>query len=218
MSFDIYIGVMLSIVIIGVWGYIGTLTSALYSTTLTNHHQMRMFYTIAVFNIIQAVLGIYYIITGDGEWQQARWVAFSLIDVAYLGFVMGTFKKRWFELTVRTIFWILVLVSTVMFSVWLNVTMCAILAWLAYVNKEPIVKKYFPIIFITYSLTTVVPYLTGFTTNASLFMGVIYTCMFAYGAKKLYNKEKVNDAIDSQLREEIRWELRDEGNRKSKEV
>lgn len=207
MSFDIYIGVMLSIVIIAVWGYIGTLTSALYSTTLTNHHQMRMFYTIAVFNVLQAILGIYFITTGDAQYQQARWTAFSLIDIAYLGFVLGTFKTRWLELVIRTFFWILVLAGVVIYNIWINITIACILGLLAYVNKESVIKKYFPWVFLVYSLTTIVPYFVGLTTNGSLFMGVIYTCVFAYSAKKLYNKEKVNDAVNTQLRDELKEEF-----------
>jgi hypothetical protein len=206
-SFDILLGVIYSSIIISIWGYIGVLTFALYSTTVTNHHQMRMFYTIAVFNIVQAILGIYFITTGNSEWQVVRWTAFSLIDIAYIGFVLGTFKHRWKELVVRTMFWILVLVNVNIYSIWISISVSLILACLASINKEQVIRKYFPTIFIIYSLTTIVPYLTGFTTNSSLFMGVVYTFAFAYGVKKLYNKEKINDAINAQIAIEVESQI-----------
>lgn len=208
MFMSVFIGVALSVAIIGVWGYIGVLTFALYSTSLTNHNQMRMFYTIAVLNIMQAILGIYFITTGNAEWQDARWVAFSLIEIAYLGFVLGTFRIRWLELAIRTFFYLLVLVSVVVYSVWLNIAIALILAWLAYYNQENIIIKYFPWIFGLYAVVHVVPGLVGYTTNGSLFIGLVYTCAFAYGARKLYVKEKVSDAIQSQIDSEVELELR----------
>jgi hypothetical protein len=208
MFMSTFIGVVLSLVIIGVWGYIGVLTFALYSTALTNHNQMRMFYTIAVLNIMQAMLGIYFIVTGNGEWQQARWVAFSLIEIAYLSFVMGAFRVRWLELAIRTLFYVLVLVSVVISNVWLNILIALILAWLAFCSQENLIIKYFTWIFGLYAFVHVVPEIVGYTTNGSLFMGVIYTCAFAYGAKQLYEKEKVSDAIDAQIRSELEAEFR----------
>lgn len=211
MFISVFIGVVLSCIIIGVWGYIGVLTFALYSTALDNHHQMRMFYTIAVLNIMQALLGIYYIITGNGDWQQARWVAFALIEIAYLSFVLGAFKVRWLELGVRTFFYIIVLASIVVSNVWLNIAISMILALLAYHSQEKLIKKYFTWIFIVYAFVNIIPVIAGFTTNYSLLTGVVYTSMFAYGAKKLYDKEKVNDEIESQIRKELEDEFEKRG-------
>ena len=208
---NMYLGVIFSLAIIGMWGYIGVLTFALYSTTIDNHHQMRMFYTISVLNIMQAVLGIYYIITKDTSWQEARWVAFSLIEIAYLSFVIGTFKRRWIELVIRTLFYVVILISWVVYSLWINILICAILATLAYCNKERIIRKHFTWIFSLYAMTSIVPVVFGFTGVGSLWAGVVYTFAFAYGAKRLYDAEKVKDAIAEQIKLEIERELEDKG-------
>jgi hypothetical protein len=44
-------------------------------------------------------------------------------------------------------------------------------------------------------MTSVVPVIFGFTTNASLFMGVIFSLSFAIGSHKLYMKEKIDDEL-----------------------
>jgi hypothetical protein len=38
-------------------------------------------------------------------------------------------------------------------------------------------------------------------------MGVVYTFAFAYGVKKLYNKEKINDAVNAQIVIEVESQI-----------
>lgn len=199
----LFLGVVFSLLIIGGWVFVGYLSYSLYSTALDNHYEMRMFHTIAVLNVMQAILGLYFICTGDGHWQGARWVAFSLIEIAFLSFVLRAFTKRRSELKVRTLFYVLILVASVNYSIILNVTIAMVLAYFAYINPEPIIKKHFTRIFMVYSLTSIVPYIFGYTTTSSLFIGVIFTMYFAYGAKLLYDNEGVGTTMVSDVQAEV---------------
>lgn len=193
------IGVGLSLIIIGLWLYAGALSYAYYSTTTKNHYRYKNIYTVSVLTITQSILGIYYILTGDDYLNPARWIAFTLIEYQFLGFLLRGTSKRQFELILTSMYSVLLLLSTLYLSVWFNIAIAAILVCIAYHSHEPIVKKWFTPAMIIYAFTSIIPAIVGFTTNESLLVGVLFSISFVYGAKKLYDKEHINDKLKEMI-------------------
>lgn len=194
------LGVVLSLIIIGIWLCTGTLAFTFYSSKIYNHFMFRSAFLISYLNLFQAVLGIYYIITGDGQYQMSRWTTFSLIEVTMLSFLIRGTKKRQFELIITSVFMTLILLSISYPWLIFNLLICAILSTIAYRSEEQIIKKWFTPTMIMYGMTFVVPSIFGLTTNESLGVGVIFSLMFMLGVSKLYNKEKTDDKLKEMIK------------------
>ena len=166
------LGVVLSFIIIGFWLYSGALSYSYYSTSVKNHYRYKNIYTISVLNVFQAVLGIYFIVTGDEIFQQVRWLTFTLIDYQLLGFLLRGTNKRQFELIITSVYSILLLLSTLYLSVWFDVAIALILVCVARKSHESIVKSWFALSMIIYGFTSVIPTMVGFTTSESLLTAV----------------------------------------------
>jgi hypothetical protein len=103
--------------------------------------------------------------------------------------------KRTYELILVSFFTLLVVISYTYWWLGFNLMIAGILTFLACKSQEEITRKFFSISMILYGMTSVVPVIFGFTTNASLFMGVIFSLSFAIGSHKLYMKEKIDDEL-----------------------
>lgn len=194
------LGVVLSIIIIGIWLYIGALSYSFYSVGKYNRFMFKNIYVSAVLSIFQSILGIYFIITLDSSLQPIRWMCFSLMELNFMYLVLRAFKNRHTELIIMALFNILVLISSLSYSLFLNCSIATTLSVLAYISGVAILRKYFTWIFLLYGMTSIIPVIFEFTSVESLLAGIIFSIGFLYGTVKLYTKEKV----DFELKEMIK--------------
>lgn len=193
------LNIFLFCVIIVLWLYVGVLSFSFYSTGKFNRFFFKNIYVISILNIFQSILGVYVITTGDASVNNARWMAFSFMEINFMYFVLRASKKRHIELITMAFFNILVLTSSVQYSIVLNIAIAVILSALAFKSGVKILRRYFTWIFLLYGMTSVIPVLCDFTSTESLLIGVAFSISFLFGTIKLYKKEKV----DAELKELI---------------
>lgn len=198
-----------SMMIIGIWIFVGVLSFSFFTTTKENHYRFRSLYTIASMSVFQAILGMYFLVSGDAQYQEVRWLTFTLMESQFLNFAIRDTKKRHLQLLIQTVFYFVLLMSQVHYSLIMNFLIAGILVAISITSPVEIIKKHFSISFALYFLTALVPAIVGFTTNISLFMGVIFSAHFAWGVFKMYTSEKVKDEIELQIRTKIEKEYKE---------
>jgi hypothetical protein len=140
-------------------------------------------------------------VTGDISVTEIRWMCFTFAEMGMFNFVITPYKSRHFELIATSVFTLLLLTSSLWYSMVANLVIAGFLIVLATLSKYDILRRWFTWSFALYGLTSVVPIYFGFTQTESILMGVIFTLHFAIGVKKLYVKDKVDDELKKLLLE-----------------
>ena len=149
----------------------------------------------------QAVLAFNFIWFGDSSLQETRWIIFYIVEALYMSMLLkNTSLQRRHELSITSLFLVIVLVGIVQWSLALDMMKVSMLIFLGLVSKEPITRKYYTISMGMYGIALLVPSIFGLTGNISLFIGVLFGISFAYASKKIYNKEKIDDALLEKIR------------------
>lgn len=176
---------------------ISTMCYDFYTTTITNRFKFRHWFSIGMLNALIAVLAIYYEVTGDLHFQHIRWASFAMMEVLFLEIFINqhTFNHRRNELMVRAVYYWAVLVTPVFFFSPLNITIAAILSYLAFKGSD-LNGKWFGWSFVLYGMTTVIPEIFGYGTWQSFLIGVIFTTHLFYGVYKLYKLEQRREIMD----------------------
>ena len=187
-----WLNVVLNLIIIAIWSYVSVLSFSFYSGGKFNRFMFKNAYVIGSLNILQAILAIYYIVTGDSSMQQIRWISFGMIEMNFLQFALRGYKKRHIELLIMAFFNVLIIANIVHWSLFVNCVISLTLIILSYFSGVKILKKYFTWIFALYGMTGVVPSIFGITTTESLIIGVIFSLSFVFGIIKLYKHEKTD--------------------------
>lgn len=193
---------LISIAIILLFVYVGVLCYSFFSTSIKNHYKFKHLFQVSVLNIFQAFLGIYFIITGDDVFQEARWISFSFMEMAFLYFIMRSYKNRHFELIITSVYLITLLLSTLWLNLAFNMAIVAMLVLLSLFSNDEILKKWFSISFALYGMTSIIPSVFGFTQVESLLMGLVFSVHFTVGVWKLYHKERTDDELKKLIMQE----------------
>ena len=190
-------------IIIILFLYVARLSYSYYSTSKKNHYKYKTLYSAGFLMCFQAVLAFNFIWFGDSILQETRWFIFYIVEVLYMSMLLKNTKlQRRHELSITSLFLVVVLMGTVQWSLAFDMVKVVILIFLGLTSKEPITRKYYTISMCIYGLALLAPSLFGLTGNESLFMGVLFASSFAYASKKIYNKEKIDDALLELIREE----------------
>lgn len=195
------INIFLYVLIIMVDLYIATISFSFFATSKVNHFKFKHIYQMKVLLIFQSILAIIVLITGNKELNSIRWLCFTFAEYSMLLFAISHYKKRHFELLITSIYIILLLISTLMYSLAISLIITGILVLLCLLSKEEIVKKWFSVSFLIYGLVNIVPYYFGLTDTESILVGLIFTLHISAGVVKLYQKDKVDDELKKLLAE-----------------
>ena len=190
------LNVILSIIIIGIWLYIGALSYSYFVSQKVNHYLFKSLFTASFFQCAQGILGIVYIIGITDQYQPIRWIIFSLFEIMTMNMLFRTAKvKRPYELIISVVFMVIVLINMVHINLIFNITIALTLMFIAYHSTEPIVKKYFTISMGLYGMTSIVSAMFSFTGMQSLIMGIIFSISFMIASQKIYDKERIDDKL-----------------------
>jgi hypothetical protein len=171
---------------------VATMCYEFYTTGKVNRYKFRYWFAIGLLNAFHLSLAVYFLATGDGHLQNARWATFALMEVLYLEIFINqfTFKKRRNELLLRVVFYYLVLLSPVLLFYPLNIAIASILSILAFKSTDEL-HNWFGVSFILYAFTTIIPEIFGYGSDISFFMGIMYMSHLFLGVYRLYKKENV---------------------------
>jgi hypothetical protein len=123
---------------------------------------------VGMLNIFHIILAFVYKATGDASFQEARWLAFVLVDALLLEIFVMPVARRKCELFVRTAFYFALILDFMGTTPIFMVGNSIILIYLANQMKYEKARKHFRISFVLYGLMSTLPYFVGFTTNLSL--------------------------------------------------
>lgn len=190
-------------IIIVLFLHVARLSYSYYASSVVNHYRFRTLYSIGFLLVFQSILAFNYIWFGNIEFQGVRWLIFYITETLYLSmFLKNTKLNRKSELSITSLFLVVILVGTIEYNIVLDLIKVAILITLTLKSNEALVRKYFTKSMIVYGFVSIVPTVYGLTGSASLFMGVLFGLSFAYASKKIYDKEKIDDFLLEQIRKE----------------
>lgn len=195
------INILMFLAIIVLNLYSGMLSFSFYGTSKKNHFKFKHAYTSNVLLILQSVLAIYYLVSGNDRFNDARWIAFSLAELSMFYFVLRSYPNRHFELIITAVFMVVLLMSTLWLNVWYNVLIVLILVILSLLSRDEILSKWFSISFLLYGMTSIIPNLFGFTQFESILMGLLFTIHFTIGIRRLYVKEKTDEHLKDLIKQ-----------------
>jgi len=185
-----------------VWAAVSVMSSKFYATGKENRFRFRYWFAIGMLNIFHVLLAFLYKATGDGSFQEARWLAFVLIDALLLEVFIIPVIRRKQELFIRIGFYFCLILDFMGSSPFFIIINAIILMYLALHSKFKMIKAHFFTSFVLYGLMSSVPYFVGFTTNWSLFVGMLYSTHMAVGVFRLYSEERSDEIIKEKMREE----------------
>jgi len=182
-----------------IWVSVSVMSSEFYSTGKENRFRFRYWFSIGMLNIFHIILAFFYKMTGDAGFQEARWLAFVLVDALLLEIFVIPIAKRKCELFVRTAFYFCLILDFMGNTPVFMVVNSIILIYLASNMKYDKPKKHFKISFVLYGLMSTLPYFVGFTTNLSLLSGLVYSAHLGWGVRMLYKEEKADEFLRKRL-------------------
>lgn len=182
-----------------IWSLVAGMAFEFYTTTKENRFRFRYWFTIGMLNVFHILLAIMYKSTGDATFQEARWVAFIIIDVLMLEVFIKPVIRRRLELFVRSAFYFLLILDFMGNSPVYLLSTSIILILLSSKADCEVTKKHFTWSFVLHGVAMTVPFITGFTSALSLLAGLVYSAHLALGVKKLYDLENTAEEIQKRL-------------------
>lgn len=189
-----------------IWVSVSVMSSEFYSTGKENRFRFRYWFAVGMLNIFHILLAFFYKYTGYASFQDARWLAFILIDALLLEIFIMPIARRKCELFVRTTFYFALILDFMGNTPIFIIINSIILIYLASKMKYKKVGNHFRISFVLYGVMSALPYFVGFTTNLSLLAGLVYSAHLGWGVRILYKEEKTDELMKQRLREEERDE------------
>lgn len=190
-----WLNVFLFVIIIALNVYGATLSYSFYSTSKKNHFRFKHAYTSNVLLILQSILAIYFLISGNDRLNEARWMCFNLAELSMFYFVLRSYANRHFELIITSVFMVILMLSTLYLSLIFNLMIVAILIGLSLASRDNMLKRWFSVSFLLYSFTSIVPVVLGFTQTESILAGLVFTLHFTVGIRKLYMMQKTDEEL-----------------------
>lgn len=186
-----------------VWVSVVVMTYEFYTTGKRNRFKFRFWYSIGMLNIFHLLLAVVYRHTGSQMFQDARWLAFLLIDAMLLEIFIYPLKHRQPELIIRTVYYFALIMDQVSNHPYFCLVNITILVYLTFKLEYNDIGKHFRKTFLIYYGVVLVPYMTGYTQTWSLLIGLVYSTHCALGVRKMYKAEKVDELMREQIMAEM---------------
>jgi len=197
------LGVVLSVIAFIGWGFIGVMSFEHYVSGISNRFRFRSVLYIAIFTMMD--LGISLHIRYFGEHvehlESLMWGLFVVCEITFYHFtVKGTRFSRAVNTIISTVFLIAMAASIYNSTPLLEKLIGGILVINCAYNKNDVIRIYGTATFFTYAVLSAT-YVGEDLSNAVL--STIYTGLFWLTIYKLYKEEKVAEALENKLIEEI---------------
>lgn len=203
-SISAIIDLAILIALLGIWIPVCVMTYEFYTTGKRNRFKFRFWFSIGMLNLFHILLAILFKFTGNPTFQEARWLAFILIDAMLLEIFIYPLKQRTSELVFRVIYYFSLIMDQMSNHPFFLLINISLLIYLASKSEYPEISKHFKWTFVIYYGVVLVPYISGYTQTWSLLIGLLYSFHVVLGVKKLYICEQVDEYIrEEMLQEEL---------------
>lgn len=206
--------------IIAIYIFIFILSYNFYIATDINRFSYRYIIVISALTVFHLMLAIFQELTGTYMFQEARWLAFDIINVYYLEIFIRDIPNlragkifipsRISEIAVRLIFILGILGNWILDFYWFDVINGLILIGLASQFRYLKVRKAFMITFFFYIIAMNINQIifpivpdswNGLTNFISLMAGAVFSASFAASVFIMYRNEKIEVRILERIRE-----------------
>lgn len=191
-GFSFIIELSLLAILIGIWTWSTLMSYEFYSTGKYNRYRFRYWFGIGALNIFHLVLAFFYKIYKDPGFLEYRWMAFMIIDILLFEiFIPKAPKSRSSELFLRITYYVLLIMAYSVNSSGIAICFVSLILLLLSLSSEyPKISKHFRVTFALHLFMNIAPFLFGYVSGMSLFLGTIYSIHMVLGVKIMYNEEK----------------------------